>query len=150
MQGRRIGKRAVSADELGPVPADASIGLIDFEEDHAAREVRVERIACEERAGFRIDPGPYVHLGFGPVLAEDKLQKSRCRHPTGRIGVVAHFKHPELDRCVNIHVDPQFRLKGVLGMLKNTIAEPVSVEIISSSGGRLRRRGPEPPGVLVT
>jgi len=49
--------------------------------------------------------------------------------PAGSAGLVSHFQHRKLDRCVHGHVHPQFRADAALRVLKDTEAESVPTDV---------------------
>ena len=103
----RIPKGAVPPQELRPVAAHGPDRIVHVEKGNPAGELRVVGIPCEERSASGIDFGDHVHGRFRAQISQHPFYISRGRELTRPAGLISHFQHRELDRCVQGHVNPQ-------------------------------------------
>ena len=106
-------KRAVAAEELGPVAGDGAGRIVHVEEGDPVGEFGVVRVAREERAGFGVDFGDHVHGRFRPQVAQHPFQVAGGGEPARTARIVAHLQDREFDRRVHGHINPQLRADAV-------------------------------------
>ena len=148
-QGVGIRGRAVPAEEFGAIPAQRPRQVVDVEEGDPARKLAVVGVSREQRAARGVDLGDDVGRGLRAQVAEHPLDESGGRQAPRAAGSIAHLEHRELDRILDVHVDPELGVDAAGGVLEDAVAESVAGPVRHRTARREGRRRPEVAAFLV-
>ena len=112
-------------------------------------EFAVVGVAREQRPARRIDLGDDVGRGFRAQVAEHPLDVPGGRQAPRAAGSIAHLEHRELDRVLDIHVDPELGMDAAGGVLEHAVAESMAGPVGHRTARREGRRRPEVAAFLV-
>ena len=139
---QRVGirERAVPAEEFGAISAQRPRQVVDVEEGDPARKLAVVGVAREQCSARRVDLGDDVRRGFRAQVAEHPLDESGGRQAPRAAGSIAHLEDRELDRVVDVHVDPELGMDAAGGVLEDAVPESVAGPVRHRSARREGRR----------
>ena len=150
LQRRGVIDGAVTPQELGAVTRPGRLPAAEVGERHARAEVGAPRIACEHRAGVRVDLGHDERRAGAARLAERPLDIGGDRQAPPATRRVRQGQTRDLDRIVEGDELQQMQRHTVAHTLEPAVALSVSrhvgADLLTNRQGR---RAPDLAGLVV-
>src|SRR4030095_15018991 len=101
----------MSADKLGAIAGVGTTYIACTDKSDASSEIRVVRVAGQQRPGAPIQLRDDMHLVLLSQLTQDPFPISKDGQATLHVRTVSQDQAAELHRCIHRHVNPEFGIK---------------------------------------
>ena len=140
----------MAAQELAAVAGAGRLLAAQIDKSRARGEVRSPRIACEQRAGRRVELGHDERRRLRAVGSQRPLHERGDRQPPRSPRAVAQAQPRDLDAIDDRNVLQQVQFDAVRVALVATVALAVADHVITVGvAGRQRGGGPQPAVLVV-